>query len=221
MIDYEIKYSKRKTVAIYITQDAKVEVRCPYRAKKSYIEEFLVQKENWINKKLSEIKNRKKVILSAGYSTLYLGTEYPIVYTDGEEGLYDGAFRIRQSDGEQYIYDSLKRFYIQKAKEIIPERVHKYEEIMDLHTTKIGITSAKTRWGSCSAKNSVNFTWKLIMAGLDSIDYVIIHELAHIKEKNHSKNFWRIVSLYKPDYQNSRVKLRQLAERIQQDSWEN
>ena len=220
MVDYEIKYSKRKTVAIYITSDGKVEVRCPKRTRKSDIEEFITQKQKWIEKKLFELRNQSKIILRAGETTPYLGDEYLIIATDGEEGFYGEAFHIRKSEDEQYVYDALKQIYIQKAKELIPQRVHKYEEIMGLCASKIGITSANTRWGSCSAKNSLNFTWKLIMADLDTIDYVVVHELAHIKEKNHSKNFWSLVGLYKPDYKDSKKKLRGLAVRIRRDSWE-
>lgn len=220
MVEYEIKYSKRKTVAIYITSDGKVEVRCPKRTRKSDIEEFIIQKQKWIEKKLSELSNQSKTILRAGETSLYLGDEYPIINTDGEEGFYSGAFHILKSEGEQHVYDALKRIYIQKAKGLIPQRVHKYEEIMELCASKIGITSARTRWGSCSAKNSLNFTWKLIMADLDTIDYVVVHELAHIKEKNHSKNFWNLVGIYKPDYKDSKKKLRDLAVRIRRDSWE-
>lgn len=218
MVDYEIKYSKRKTVAIYINSEGKVEVRCPKRTRKSDIEEFINQKQKWIEKKLSELRNQSKVFLRAGETSLYLGDEYPIINTDGEEGFYGEAFHILKSEDEQYVYDALKQIYIQKAKDLIPQRVHKYEEIMGLCASKIGITSANTRWGSCSAKNSLNFTWKLIMADLDTIDYVVVHELAHIKEKNHSKNFWSLVGLYKPDYKDSKKKLRYLAVRIHRDS---
>lgn len=220
MIDYEIKYSKRKTVAIYIISDGTVEVRCPKRTRKSDIEGFINQKQKWIEKKLSELNNQSKTILRAGETSPYLGSEYPIVNTDGEEGLYDEAFYIRKSEDERYVYDALKRIYIQKAKEIIPLRVHKYEEIMGVCASKIRITSAKTRWGSCSAKNSLNFTWKLVMADLDTIDYVVVHELAHIKEKNHSKKFWNLVGLYKLDYKDSKNKLKDLAVRIHRDGWE-
>ena len=106
----------------------------------------------------------------------------------------------------------------QKAKEIIAERLHKYEQIMGLYSTKFGITSANTRWGSCSGKNSIYFTWKLVMADIDVIDYVVVHEIAHIKEKNHGKNFWNLVCKYYPNYKSARVYLRNLSARIQQDN---
>jgi len=70
------------------------------------------------------------------------------------------------------------------------------------------ITNARKRWGSCSVKGNLNFTWRLIMAPLQVIDYVVVHELVHIKEKNHSKNFWNHVSSYLPDYKQKRKELK-------------
>ena len=168
MVNYEIKYTNRKTLAIYITKDARVEVRCNKRVRKADI---------------------------------------------------DDKFFVHPSSDERYVYTVLEKFYKQKAKEIIAERLHKYEQIMGLYSTKFGITSANTRWGSCSGKNSINFTWKLVMADIDVIDYVGVHEIAHIKEKNHGKNFWNLVGKYYPNYKSARVYLRNLSVRIQQDNW--
>ena len=91
---------------------------------------------------------------------------------------------------------------------------------MGLNANKISITSAKTRWGSCSGKNNLNFTWRLMMAEPEVIKYVIIHELAHIKEKNHGKRFWTLVEQYEPEYKTKKEKLRQLAIRLDCDGWE-
>ncbi len=91
---------------------------------------------------------------------------------------------------------------------------------MDVKPIKIGITSAKTRWGSCSGKNSVNFSWKLIMADDKTIDYVIIHELTHIKQHNHSKKFWNIVESIMPDYSEQKKKLKILGEKLNKENWE-
>jgi hypothetical protein len=91
---------------------------------------------------------------------------------------------------------------------------------MNLYANKIGITAAKTRWGSCSGRNNINFSWRLMMAEPEVIDYVIVHELAHIKEKNHGKQFWRLVEKYEPDYRERKNKLKQLADRLIADCWE-
>ena len=88
----------------------------------------------------------------------------------------------------------------QKAAEIIPSRVKYYSEIMDVKPTGVKITSAMTRWGSCSFKNSLCFSYRLMLYPLEAIDYVVVHELAHIKVKNHSKLFYQEVEKYMPDY---------------------
>ena len=219
MVNYEIKYTNRKTLAIYITKDARVEVRCNRRVRKADIERFICEKEKWINEKLELMRNRKSILLGNGSKILYLGKEYEIVVSESKEGMCGDKFFVHPSSDERYVYTVLEKFYKQKANEIIAERLHKYEQIMGLYSTKFGITSANTRWGSCSGKNSINFTWKLVMADIDVIDYVVVHEIAHIKEKNHGKNFWDLVGKYYPNYKSARVYLRNLSARIQQDNW--
>lgn len=81
-----------------------------------------------------------------------------------------------------------------------PRRVEYYQSIMGVSPTDIKITSAKTRFGSCSSKNSLCFSWRLMLYPPEAIDYVVVHELAHIKEKNHSPAFYRVVAEVLPDY---------------------
>lgn len=88
----------------------------------------------------------------------------------------------------------------QKAKEIIPKRVEHFSGIMGLCPLAVKINSAKTRFGSCSAKNSLNFSLYLMLYPMDAVDYVVVHELAHIKHKNHSKNFYNLIESILPDY---------------------
>ncbi len=126
-----------------------------------------------------------------------------LLFRKSKEGMYDDKFFVHPSSDKRYVYIVLEKFYKQKSKkEIIAERLHKYEQIMSLYSTKFGITSANTRWGSCSGKNSINFTWKLVMADIDVIDYVVVHEIAHIKKKitvrifgTWSVNIIRIINL--------------------------
>lgn len=88
----------------------------------------------------------------------------------------------------------------QKAKEIIPQRVEYFSGILGLYPVSVKINSAKTRFGSCSAKNSLNFSLYLILYPMDAVDYVVVHELAHIKHKNHSKDFYNLIEGVLPDY---------------------
>lgn len=96
----------------------------------------------------------------------------------------------------------------QSAKEIIPKRVQYFSKIMGLYPTCVKISSAKTRFGSCSAKNSLNFSFYLMLYPIDAIDYVVVHELAHIKHKNHSKDFYRLIEKVLPDYKNREALLK-------------
>jgi predicted metal-dependent hydrolase len=94
-----------------------------------------------------------------------------------------------------------------QAKKVITSEVEKWSQIMHLTYAKTRISSAKTRWGSCSFTNTISINWRLILLPEECLEYVIIHELAHITEKNHSKNFWNIVETYCPDYKTTRKTL--------------
>lgn len=87
------------------------------------------------------------------------------------------------------------------ARIYLNDRVQYYSKVMNLHPTGVKITSAKTRWGSCSPKNSLCFSYRLMLLPPDAIDYVVVHELAHIREKNHGPNFYREIAKYLPNYQ--------------------
>ncbi|MFH1362083.1 MAG: M48 family metallopeptidase [bacterium] len=95
-----------------------------------------------------------------------------------------------------------------KARELIPERVAYYSALYRIKYSRIKINSAKKRWGSCSAKGNLNFSWRLAMVPLEVIDYVVVHELAHIVHRNHSKRFWALVAKLYPNYKACRKWLR-------------
>jgi len=107
-------------------------------------------------------------------------------------------------------YDAVTvQYYRKRAKEIITEKVRYYESRMDVKVNHITIREQKTRWGSCSTKGNVNFNWKLILMPEEILDYVIVHELAHLKEMNHSAEFWDEVAAVIPDYKKHRQWLKE------------
>lgn len=107
------------------------------------------------------------------------------------------------------ITEEMRKAGIQKAKKIFPERVEYYAQIMGISYGRITIREQKTRWGSCSSKGNLNFNWKLTLMPMEILDYVVVHELAHRREMNHSKAFWRIVEQVLPDYRERRRRLRE------------
>lgn len=97
---------------------------------------------------------------------------------------------------------------IAKAKELLPVLINKYAEQMGLWPTHVTITGARTRFGSCSGKNRISFSWRLMAYPQPAIEYVVVHELAHIQEKNHSANFYKLVAQYLPDYKEREAMLK-------------
>lgn len=98
------------------------------------------------------------------------------------------------------ISETKRQVYIDKARKIFLERVNYYALIMGISVGRIVIREQKTRWGSCSSKGNLNFNWKLILMPQEILDYVVVHELAHRFEMNHSPKFWNIVEGIMPDY---------------------
>ena len=94
-----------------------------------------------------------------------------------------------------------------RAREILPGKTAYFAARMGVAPAKVNITGAKTRWGSCSGKGNLNFSWRLMLAGEDEIDYVVVHELAHLREMNHSPRFWAVVASILPDYRERRKSL--------------
>ena len=112
------------------------------------------------------------------------------------------------------ITEEMRREGVEKAMKIIPERVGHYARLMGVSYGRITIREQKTRWGNCSGKGNLNFNWKLTLMPAELLDYVVVHELAHRREMNHSRDFWRIVGQVLPDYQTRRRELKEWAEKI-------
>ncbi len=119
-----------------------------------------------------------------------------------------------KQDQKMVITQEMRKAGVEKAMEIVPKRVEYYAQLMGISYGRITIREQKTRWGSCSGRGNLNFNWKLTLMPPEILDYVVVHELAHRKEMNHSKDFWKIVEQVLPDYQKRRKRLKELAMEI-------
>jgi predicted metal-dependent hydrolase len=197
--------TRRKTIAIVVERDGKLTVRAPLRMADVHIREFVEAHSDWI------LKNQAKARLSApppqkqyipGETFLYLGRPYPLTIIPRQRPAltFDGsAFRLAQSALPK-AEEAFARWYKKQALEVFTERVELLSGRYGFTYQKIRISSARTRWGSCSSKGTLSFTWRLVLAPLEVADYVVIHELVHTKIKNHSKTFWARVGELLPDY---------------------
>ncbi len=112
-------------------------------------------------------------------------------------------------EAKREITDEMRKRGVRMAMELIPERVRYYADIMGISYGRITIREQKTRWGSCSSKGNLNFNWKLMLMPEGVLDYVVVHELAHRIEMNHSKAFWAVVEQVLPDYRKRKALLRE------------
>jgi len=224
MISYTLTRSNRKTLALYVRNGA-VEVRAPYKAPKSDIERFIASKEKWITDRLAisneRMELRKSFALTYGDHVLYQGTQYPITAKQGNRiGFDDASFYMPPDLTPDQVKYACSSIYRMLAKRDLTRKTHEYAGIMSVMPTSVRINGAKTRWGSCSAKNSINFSWRLIMADDKVIDYVVVHELAHIVELNHSERFWTLVESIIPDYNDRKHKLKELQHKLGGEDWD-
>jgi hypothetical protein len=216
-MEYQLIRSRRKTIAICIARDGSVIVRAPLRTAQTAIDCFVQEKQSWIQEKSAQMaqydSERKEFQVSAGSRLALLGCEYPVALAD--QVSFDGAGFYITDEPYETLKPKLIQLYKSLAEQIIPERVGYFSKRTGWAPSGVRIGSANTAWGSCSGKNKLNFTWKLVLAAPEEIDYVIVHELAHLQEHNHSKRFWKLVESVLPDYQARRSKLKLVGKKLQ------
>jgi len=201
-------------MTLKIERAGDVVIYAPFKTPHREVENFFRENLPWIQKKISENKTRWKEEkrFVEGEEFYYLGKLYPLYYSNkywNGDGLRLEEDRFLLDENNRgSIRQAFIQWYKRMAENILLKRVSYYSELMGLFPFSLKITNALKRYGSCSHKNSLCFSWRLVLAPPSIIDYVVVHELSHIKEKNHSKNFWRLVSKFIPDYKSKRVWLR-------------
>ena len=226
VIEYDVVRTDRKTVGINIDPEKGMVVRSPEELTDEEIEEVIENKSSWILEKLDKVAEIKpkpspKEFLS-GEKLPYLGKRYRLKVKARDNisnvnvKLFRGKFMIdypaelqgREDERKEAIREELISWYRERAEIKIKERVDKYKDKLDVEPNMVKVKKQKKRWGSCSSKNNLNFNWKIIMAPMTMVDYVIVHELTHLKHPNHSKDFWKTVEAIIPDYEERREWLR-------------
>ena len=223
MVDYTLKRSKRKTIAIHIINGA-VEVRAPMKMPKESIERFVTSKDKWIEDKLAKsserVARRDKFEINYGDHVIYMGGQYPVeARVGGRIGFDDVCFYVPPGLLPDQVKFACAHIYRLLAKRVLIEKVNEFAKAMGVRPAAVKINGAKTRWGSCSSRKSLNFSWMIMMADNDIIDYVVVHELAHITEMNHSARFWALVGAVLPDYTARKAKLKQLQQKLSYEDW--
>jgi predicted metal-dependent hydrolase len=197
--------SKRRSIAMYINSDAELIVRAPFNTSEKTINKVVLKYKDRLQKTQEEVRlrnlkfNKKEFV--DGERFLYLGNYYNLKLMDNPEILLD--FKDEFLLSKKYLSYAKNIFiiwYKRRAYEKISQRVEWYAQKNGFEYNKINITNAQKRWGSCSHRGNLSFSWRLIMAPLPIIDSVVVHELVHLEVKNHSKTFWNKVGNLDPEY---------------------
>jgi len=224
-IDYRVeRSSRRKTVTIAVDPVHGVILKAPVDVSGQRLDEVVAAKGSWILQRLLDYQElgpapppREYV---GGESYLYLGRHYrlKVVENSGAEKsrtALRGAFltvEIGECDADrsrdEVVRDALVKWYRRQAGRRLPERVALYAARVGLECPPVLIRNQEKRWGSCSSKGEVRFNWRIIMGPMSLVDYVVAHEVCHLKVRDHSTAFWKLLGTVLPDYEDRRARLR-------------
>lgn len=221
---YDVIKSNRASTSIVVEPDGRVFVRAPKKKTEEEINIIVVKKREWIADKLRKISEIKKPIplvreFISGEKVLIKNKQYrikihgqarvrsKITFSAGVIHIYVNQV-LEGPDREQEVKKILKRWFNRYARNYFSQRIQKYQALLNVDIKGLSIREQRKRWGSCTSDNHLNFNWRVIMAPVTIIDYIIVHELCHALEKTHSARFWDLVKSVLPDYEERKEWLR-------------
>ncbi len=223
-LEYDIVRSSRKSIGLEISPGKGLLIRAPKRVSRKRIEGVIKEKNPWIVKKLEEVKEVKPepepLKFVTGEKIPYLGNYYNLLinevqgYKKPEIVLNNDYLSINinnimeKEERRKIIRDVLVSWYKNQARSVINKRIDIFKDRICVEPALVRIKKQKKRWGSCSSRGNLNFNWKLIMAPMSVLDYLVVHELAHLVYPNHSRDYWQLVESTLPDYQESKLWLK-------------
>jgi len=198
--DIHIKRQKRRTITLSVQSPNIINVVAPLTLSKAIISQFITKKQIWIDTALVNVR-KSDYLLSYQTDTpeylYYLGHRYPIQFKDVKSIMFNGNDIYFPKNCK---LSKIESWFKARAIDVFQDRVDFYANQMGFSYDTLRVKTLRARWGSCSSKKIVTLNWKLIFFKLEVIDYVIIHELAHLKHMNHSSKFWNVVAAVQPDY---------------------
>lgn len=218
------KSRRARRLRLAMSQEGQLTLVAPLFTPKWTANLFLKKHVTWIEKQVGKIEKQKKLRPDFKYRTgdifYYFGEQVvldvkpsdrkrPTIKIRGDKMFITLHNNVSKSDGVIAIKKTIQRFYKEKAEEVIHDRLQFFNEHYGFRYNRVTMRNQKSRWGSCSCLKNLNFNWKLIMAPIEVIDYVVVHELCHLKEMNHSSRYWNLVAQTIPEYKVIRKWLRE------------
>lgn len=218
-----IRRPRRKTASISVQPDGTIRVLVPASLPEDKVIELMEQKSQWIKEKIAHFEDCKRSYSPkeyvSGEAFAYLGRNYKLKLVTGDPEnnavrLINGRFNVQVPAGitkkahQQLVVDQLSRWYQEHASAHLQEKVHRFSQQLGVTPSSAGIKGYKSRLGTCHSDGRVYFNWRIIMAPHAVVDYVVVHELSHLRHHNHSKKFWKCVERALPDYHERKTWLR-------------
>lgn len=225
VLEYTLRRSQRRSIGFLIGADG-LRVTAPRWVSQAEIEKALREKQGWILTKLRERQSRQTARREAvewrdGGHLPYLGGHITLRLAQGSANRvrFDPAARelnvsLSAGAGEQQLKDRVQAWFKAEAKRLFAQRLPHFAQGLGVQCQTFSLTSASTRWGSCSSRGTIRLNWRLMHFDQDLIDYVIAHELSHLLEMNHSPRFWATVGRVYPNHTVARKTLRQRAQEL-------
>lgn len=211
-----VQSSSRRSLSISINPKAQVKVQAPLFLSQKEILTYVHNKSDWIVQKYSNIRQRRDLIearsFKDGNEFLFLGKKYPLKvvgsYSSRSEIIFseESGWQVRLPVGKEFDHEKVIKakfveWYAHQAREFMASRVFHFGRIMGRQPDEVAVRTQKRVWGNCDYSNKrIHFNWQILQAPKEVVDYVVVHEIAHLFEPNHSPRFWRKVAEHMPNY---------------------
>ena len=220
-----VRSSKRKrTVALRVENDGTLTVHAPVRTSLGWIQTFIREKAGWISGRQRVIAARNAtppLSFTEGMKVPFMGKELCLTLRemDQQEAAIDSLHipipgELSEDARQAEIKTGLILWYKKQARRELQDRLNRWATHIGVTPTRLFITNTKGRWGSCTARNEIRLSWRLVLAPAEVVDYVLVHELCHIPHKNHGKRFWGMVDRFIPDAKRMRQQLRNIEKSV-------
>jgi len=221
-LDYFITYSKRKTLSMSVERDSSVVVRAPEGTPVEKIHKAVESRKLWLYQKINHKQKyppcRQHKEFISGETITYLGRNYRLeVVNKAGTGIQFHSRFIIPRENQPKAARLFQQWYVERAKERISRRSKYFAESMGVTFNLVLVSNLKVRWGSCTPSSNLNFNWRILKAPTFVIDYIIVHELAHLIENNHTRRFWNIVSVQVPRWEQAKNWLREHGDLLEVD----
>ncbi len=213
-IEYDLHRSPRRRKSIsLIVEDRRLRVLAPRRTALNQIHALLEHRADWIRERLTApTPPRLRDELKPGGQLPLFGEDVPVEAGSGPFNFDGRCFRVDLARGDQA--SAAERWLREFARAEFTARAHRWAERIGVTPAKIQVRDQKTRWGSASSMGTLSFNWRLIFARPEIVEYVVVHELCHLIQPDHSPAYWRLVQSHLPDYQQRRQALKDAADRL-------